>query len=134
VNGDAGGRGGVALSQDFQRSLSIHGSVDETLIESEYAYPAVGHGNGSSAGDGWHDVRANSWHTKSTGTATTANQYGNRSVMSRTGTQHTYASSVAERSDAGGVRPNGWAKIPLGPTRSPFVVSRFHLLFYPMND
>jgi hypothetical protein len=131
VNGDAGGRldtGGVALSQDFQRSLSINGSISETLIESEYAYSAVGNGNIGSAGDGWADVPVNSWHTKSTGTATTGNQYGNRSATSRAGTQYTYESGVAERSDASGVRQSAWPKIPQGPTRSPYVVSRNHAL------
>jgi hypothetical protein len=111
------------LSEHFQRTLSINRSVPETLIDSEYAFPAFGNGNGTG------DRRSeNSWHTGTATTGANLNRYGNPSATSHTGTQHTYGSSVAERSEAGGVRPNGWPRIPLGPARSPFVVSRNHLL------
>jgi DNA repair protein RAD7 len=108
VNGDNDKEdGGVALSNTFQRAMSFNGSVPETLIESEYTLS--GHAANGNA-DGWSEVRTRSWHTGSSGVGS-ASGHGNRTAETNSGTQHSYASTVAERSDAADVRPNGWAKI-----------------------
>jgi hypothetical protein len=148
--------GGVALSGEFCRAMSINGSVPETLIGSEYSC-SVGSGNGYPNEDGWSEVQTRSWHSGSIGASASAsansgfdgNRYGHPSSTSRAGTQRTYASTIAERSDEAEVRPNGWAKIkaykapsptsqvisymtfkaPVGLSdiaRSPFVVSYCH--------
>jgi hypothetical protein len=105
--------GGVALSSQFQQALSINDSNTETLLESEYAFGGgVGINNGTGGA-----TRSQSWHTRSTGAASTntginGNRYGRPSANSNTGTAHTITSSIAERSDVSGeIRSNGWARI-----------------------
>lgn len=101
--------GGVSLSSQFQ-ALSVNGSNTDTLLEFEYAYEG-GAGNGGA-------VRSQSWHTRSTGAASTntgtnGNRYGCPSATSNAGTAHTITSSIAERSDVSGeIHPDGWARIP----------------------
>lgn len=114
--------GGIALSADFQRAISLLGSADENLINSEYAHPA---GQGRSSNDGWSEVHTKSWHTQSSrATSTTSTLSPNpqpRSGTSIAGSARTFASSVAERSTTSGLRPNGWAKIPAAPGGPPIV-------------
>jgi len=109
------------LSADFQRAVSISGSAGESLIGTEYAYPAGNNGDG----DGWSGVRTKSWHTKSIELSSASSgfdphAYGRRSTPSVTGSSHSFASSVAERSDSTETRPSGWAKIKAAP-RVPIV-------------
>jgi DNA repair protein RAD7 len=105
--------GGISLlAKDFKQAASISAS-NQTLIEVDDPYRCASK-NGDA--DGWSDVQGKSWHTKSTGpTSTSANSHTCPSTTSVTGTQRSYASSVAERSDVSDVRPNGWARIPRGP-------------------
>jgi hypothetical protein len=134
--------------------MSISGSVPETLIGFEYSCP-VGSGNGYPNEDGWSEVQTRSWHSESIGASASTNSgfhgngHGHYSSTSHAGTQRTYTSSIAERSDEAEVRPNGWAKIkaykapsptsqvtssmafkalvgPSDTTHSPFVVSYRH--------
>jgi len=96
--------------------VSISGSADKSLIGTEYAYPAGGNGDS----DGWSKVRTNSWHTNSielsnASSGFDSHAYGRRSTPSVTGSSHSFASSVAERSDITDMRPSGWAKIKAAP-------------------
>lgn len=100
------------MSNHFQRNMSLNnGSVSDSLIDSEYAYPTqVNNGNGS-------DVQSSSWRTGSStahgGSASSGfnlNAYG-RPARSNAGTERTYASSMVEWSETSEVRSNGWAKI-----------------------
>jgi hypothetical protein len=118
VNGDSEDRkGGIALSGEIQRAMSINGSIPETLIETEYSLSGrAAYGNA----DGGSEMRTGSWHTKSSGVGSasvgsSSNPNGHGRLASNSGTQYSYASTVAERSDASDVRPNGWAKIKACP-------------------
>lgn len=109
------------MSAGFQKSMSLSGSASDSLIGTEYAYPAGGNGDN----DGWSDVRTKSWHTKSVDVSSASsgfdpNAYGRRPTPSVSGSSRSFASSVAERSDASEIRPNGWAKIKAAP-RAPAV-------------
>ncbi|KAF2131205.1 hypothetical protein P153DRAFT_430422 [Dothidotthia symphoricarpi CBS 119687] len=104
--------GGISLSNHFRHTLSVSGSVPETLIETEYALPAADHS--------WSEVCTKSWHTKSV-TATSSgfnpNKYGNpnaSATASSSRSVHSFASSVAERSDSSErieTRASGFAKV-----------------------
>jgi DNA repair protein RAD7 len=114
--------GGIALSADFQKAMSMTGSADESLIDTEYSYTAaLGKGNS----DGWSEQRTKSWHTKSNAASSTNSGFNpnayRRSTTSIAGTSHSFASSVAERSDTSEIRPNGWAKIRAAPRGPPMV-------------
>ncbi|KAF1940690.1 hypothetical protein EJ02DRAFT_349496 [Clathrospora elynae] len=109
--------GGVALSEGFQRAMSINGSTDDTLAQFEYAYPPGRFNNGSEA-------RTKSWHTQSNAAPSASscfnpNAYGRPSATSVASSSHSFRSSVAERSDASDIRPNGWAKIRAYRSPSP---------------
>jgi hypothetical protein len=112
------------LSTNFQRAMSITGSADESLIGTEYSHPA-GHGNANS--DGWSEVRTKSWHTQSNAAPSASSGFNpnayRRSTNSVAGSSHSFASSVAERSDTSEIRPNGWAKIRAAPPAPPMVCS-----------
>jgi hypothetical protein len=93
--------------------MSISGSVPETLIDSEFTF--AGRGQGSTPNSG-SDVYTRSWHTRSTGAGSasvesSSRPHGGPLAASNSGSQYSYASTVAERSDISDVRPNGWAKI-----------------------
>ena len=109
--------------------MSLNGSVDENLIDSEYAYPA---GRKMNSSDGWSEV---SWHTQSIGGTSTASTLAQkahyRSRTSNTGSSRTYASSLAERSSTTEVHRNTWAKIPAAP-RGPPIVSALHTILTPL--
>jgi hypothetical protein len=138
------------LASYHRRAESADGSGRETLIDtgSSNSGPGV-----NDEPDQWSEVRAKSWHTNSARSASASansgfnpNKYGRPSASSNSGTQRTYASSVAERSDESNIRPGGWAKIKAyrppspvqayeqamaarsgdRPVRSPFVVSNFY--------
>ncbi|CAA9960296.1 Stc1 domain containing protein [Pyrenophora teres f. maculata] len=116
--------GGIALSTDFQRAMSVSGSADDSLIGTEYAYPAGGNGDGD-----FSEPRTKSWHTKSIEVSSASsgfnpNAYGRQSTPSIAGSSQSFASSVAERSDTTEIRSNGWAKIRAAP-RAP-VVDAWH--------
>lgn len=113
------------MSADFQKAMSMTGSADESLIETEYTYAAAaGHGKGNSDG-GWSEQRTKSWHTKSNAAPSTSSGFNpnayRRPASSVTGSAHSFASSVAEYSDTSDVRPNGWAKIRAAPRGPPMV-------------
>ncbi|KAF2830254.1 hypothetical protein CC86DRAFT_379695 [Ophiobolus disseminans] len=135
INGDndTNSEGGIALSHDFQHGMDLTGSVTDSLIGSEYsAFPVRGSGAGANGGGGTRVT--GSWQTGSTGPASASttrsassgfnpNGYGRPSATSNAGTERSYRSSVAERSAAPEVRPNGWAKIrayqaPTAPRRA----------------
>ncbi|KAI1568401.1 Stc1 domain containing protein [Pyrenophora tritici-repentis] len=110
--------GGIALSTDFQRALSMSGSASDSLIDTEYAFPAGRNGDGDSS-----EPRTKSWHTKSIEVLSASsgfdpNAYGRRTTPSVSGSSRSFASSVAERSDTTKIRPNGWAKIRAAPRAS----------------
>jgi hypothetical protein len=102
------------LSDGFQRAMSINGSTDESLIETEYAFSARGD---NSNGDAWSQVRTKSWHTQSNAAPSGSVSSGfnpsayRHSATSVAGSSHSFASSVAERSVTSEIRSNGWAKI-----------------------
>lgn len=104
--------GGIALSNNFHRVMSISDDVEESLIETEYAFPPAPATDG-----GWSEIRAKSWHTKSAIPSSSGfhpNKYGNPrastgSVSSRS--MHSFASSQAERSEVLEIRASGFAKI-----------------------
>jgi hypothetical protein len=102
--------------------MSITGSADDSLIGTEYSHP-VGHGNANS--DGWSEVRTKSWHTQSNAAPSASSSFNpnayRRSTKSVAGSSHSFASSVAERSDTSEIRPNGWAKIRAAPPGPPMV-------------
>lgn len=110
--------GGIALSDQF-KTLHVNGSVDESLIGSEYDHPAV-----SRSGDS--QIRSNkSWHTKSAGPHSTPtgfnkNAYGKPSFSSASGSIQSFSSSTAERL-APEIRSNGWAKIRSAHNPSPIL-------------
>jgi hypothetical protein len=86
--------------------MSINGSTtEESLIGREYT--PVGRGNG-----GGRSQVTSSWHTKSTNGASISS----KTAASQAGTEHSYASTVAERSE---FRPGGFAKIPAYRAPSP---------------
>ena len=95
-------------------AMSINSSA-----ESEYAPLAPGTSNHDLQ---WTQVSTKSWHTQSikpssVTSRSNANHYGDTSATSVTGSSRSFISNVAERSDASGVRSNGWVKksaIPLG--------------------
>jgi hypothetical protein len=132
INGDNEKQtGGVALSREFQRAMSINGSIPETLIETEYLLTGRA-ANGNA--DGWSEVHTKSWHTRSSGvgsasvgSSSNANGQGHGKHASNSGTQHSYASTVAERSDDSDLRPNGWAKIKAYKPSSPMVSQAIRL-------
>ena len=102
--------------------MSVSGSANDSLIDTEYAYPAGdnGHGDGHLS-----EPRTKSWHTNSIGVSSTSsgfnpNAYGRQRTPSVACSSKSFASSVAERSDASEIRPNGWAKIKAAP-RAPVV-------------
>jgi DNA repair protein RAD7 len=98
--------------------MSINGSTDESLIQTEYAFPARSE---NSNGDGWSQVHTKSWHTQSNAAPSGSVSSGfnpsayRRSTTSVAGSSRTFASSVAERSETSEIRPNGWAKIRAAP-------------------
>ncbi|KAF1977993.1 hypothetical protein BU23DRAFT_595837 [Bimuria novae-zelandiae CBS 107.79] len=106
--GDSGTDGGVCLSEGFTRKLSItESSQVDTLIGAEFD-----RGSQSSHNDGWQTVESRSWHTPSGRSQTTPtisntssrgfnpNNYGwPGAPRSVSGSQHSFASSVAERSE-----------------------------------
>ncbi|KAI8934486.1 hypothetical protein NX059_008188 [Plenodomus lindquistii] len=100
--------GGIQLSHEFQ-TLQVNGSVDDSLIGSEYNHPSLRKDDGSTK------VRSNkSWHTASAGPVSTGssfnkNIWGN-SVSSAAGTERSFPSSVAERSSPEN-RSGAWARI-----------------------
>jgi hypothetical protein len=108
--------------------MRITGSVDENLIDSEYAQSTTGSaqnvGGRNGSGIAESQVNSSSWHTKSTGPRSANSgfdprRYGHPSTTSNTGTARSFTSSVAERSFVSEIRPHGWAKIkaykPEGP-------------------
>ncbi|KAH8730370.1 Stc1 domain-containing protein [Phaeosphaeriaceae sp. PMI808] len=102
--------GGVTLPKQLQ-SMSISDSQSGILIGEEYPW-ATGQ---QSAG-----TRTGSWHTGSSNAASSNNGFatnktGKPSTAYDVGTERSYASSVAERSDGTDVPSNGWAKTPGGP-------------------
>lgn len=114
------------MSANFQQAMSLSGSTDESLINAEYAHPA---GHGKNDNDSWSEVRTKSWHTQSNRAPSTNSTFNpnayRRSATSVAGSSHSFASSVAERSDTSEIRPNGWPKIRAAP-RDPFVVILAH--------
>jgi DNA repair protein RAD7 len=102
--------------------MSIAGSADESLIGTEYSYPA-GHGEGNT--DGWSEVRTKSWHTQSNVAPSASSGFDpnayRRSATSVAESSHSFASSVAEQSDSSEIRHNGWAKIRAAPRGPPVV-------------
>ncbi|KAF1829910.1 hypothetical protein BDW02DRAFT_592267 [Decorospora gaudefroyi] len=106
------GAGHIALSEDFNRAISISSS---SLIDTDYAYPPAKNGNG----DAWGEARTKSWHTQSNGPPSASSSFNpnayRSSPTSVTGSSRSFASSVAERSDTSEMRSNGWAKIPAAP-------------------
>ncbi|KAF2689110.1 hypothetical protein K458DRAFT_383773 [Lentithecium fluviatile CBS 122367] len=129
---DDGEAGGINLSVDFARKLTMH-SNHETLIETEYE-------SGSQANDGvdWQTVPTKSWHTKSQNTASTSsgfdpNKYGtpsNRpSIASVSGSVRTFTSGYAEHDTMS--CKNGWAKIKAcDPKKDP----EYQLKFKPVQE
>jgi hypothetical protein len=108
--------------------MSINGSISDTLIDTEFTLSGGGQ-NGNV--DNSSDVYTRSWHTRSTGpgSATVGSSgHRNASATSNIGTQRSYASTVAERSYASGIQPNGWAKIKAyrSPLPAGLVVSQTH--------
>ncbi|KAH3945487.1 hypothetical protein HBH53_146050 [Parastagonospora nodorum] len=141
ANGDANALedGGVPLSQDFQRGLSISGSTSGPLIETD---SEVSYQGRNGINDGWSEARSGhtgSWHTGTRSTAAGSginsngfnpNAYGRPLATSNAGTQRSYPSSVAEHSEMSGsrqfprvraFRPGDSSDISAGPVRSPFV-------------
>ncbi|KAF2850893.1 hypothetical protein T440DRAFT_74324 [Plenodomus tracheiphilus IPT5] len=111
------GVGGIPLSSHFQ-AMQLTSSVDDSLIGSEYEHPAAGNNTGIA------EVHSNkSWHTasagpRSTGSKLNQNAYGNASLTTPSGSVHSFASSVAERSSRE-IRSNGWTKIRSARNHSP---------------
>ncbi|EAT85278.2 hypothetical protein SNOG_07812 [Parastagonospora nodorum SN15] len=141
ANGDANALedGGVPLSQDFQRGLSISGSTSGPLIETD---SEVSYQGRNGINDGWSEARSGhtgSWHTGTRSTAAGSginsngfnpNAYGRPLATSNAGTQRSYPSSVAEHSEMSGsrqfprvraFRPGDSSDTSAGPVRSPFV-------------
>jgi DNA repair protein RAD7 len=104
--------------------MSVSGYTDEALTELEYAHPPGRPDNG----DGWSEVRTKSWHTQSNAAPSASSGFNpnayRRSTSSANGSSHTFASSVAERSDTSEIRPNGWAKIRAAPRNPPPTLPR----------
>jgi hypothetical protein len=108
--------------------MSVNGSTNESLLETEYAYPGCGVNSNS---DTWSEVRTKPWHTQSnaapsgsvsSGSGFNPNAY-RRSTTWAAGSAHTFTSGVPRRSNTSEVRPNRWAKIrayqpcrPMGDT------------------
>jgi hypothetical protein len=108
--------GGIDLSDHFKRTVSINGSVPDTLIDSEFSYTAVNEVNPGT----WSEVAGTkSWHTgsataPSTGSGFDPNRYGNPTTRSVASSQHSYSSSIVERSQSGTEQVemrNGFARI-----------------------
>ncbi|KAF1851643.1 uncharacterized protein K460DRAFT_38780 [Cucurbitaria berberidis CBS 394.84] len=119
VNGDHD-NGSIALTQGLQ-AMSVSGSSNETAANSGYTYPSARDFKSGDDGN-WTEVRTKSWHTESTGPASTSsgfnsNRYGKAPATSTTGPALTLVSGGAERSETSESRHNGWAKksdIPRG--------------------
>ncbi|CBX92935.1 hypothetical protein IAQ61_008672 [Plenodomus lingam] len=105
---DSGGSG-IALSRQLQ-ATHLTGSVNESLIGSEYDHPAT------RANDRFTQVRSNkSWHTASAGPPSSGSgfnkdTYRKPPYSTVSASARTFSSSVAERSSPE-IRSNGWAKI-----------------------
>jgi hypothetical protein len=108
--------GGIDLSEHFQRTVSISGSVSERLIDSEFSYSSA---NEAKRGP-WSEVAGTgSWHTgsataRSASSSFNPNKYGNPSAPSMSGSMHSFNSSIVEQSQSGSERvetKNGFAKI-----------------------
>ncbi|KAF2447224.1 hypothetical protein P171DRAFT_355279, partial [Karstenula rhodostoma CBS 690.94] len=131
--------GGVGLSEGFARSMSISSpSQADTLIETEFE-----RGSQVSHDDGWRTVGQRSWHTPSghsrSRTASTTSNTGSRGFNPNTyrnpvpprgvaGSQRSFDSSVAERSDTVSTSANGnFAKIKA-------YVCPADLLYWPSDE
>ncbi|KAF2872924.1 Stc1 domain-containing protein [Massariosphaeria phaeospora] len=122
---DDGESGGVRLSDNLSK-MSVSESIPESLIDSEYASPAVrAHGFGGNynpslaprGGDGWNTVhQTKSWHTKTTTTASASSgwdptKYGAPGGRSGTpASAHTFNSNLTERSTTSPAK-GGFARI-----------------------
>ncbi|KAJ4297578.1 UV-damaged DNA-binding protein rad7 [Kalmusia sp. IMI 367209] len=108
--------GGVGLSEGFARKISISDSSSAgTLIEAEFD-----RGSRASGDNGCNTVHARSWHTSSqkthsasaSSTGFNPNNYGNPAASrSISGSQRSFNSSIAERSDALSMKGHSFAKI-----------------------
>lgn len=113
------------MSNDFQQALSITGSANGTLIDSEDGYPPAGGIHPRTGNrDGWSENLTKSWHTRSTGAPSAdsrlnPNHYGNPSAPSVTGTGRTFDSGLTERSALPEIRSNGWVRTSAVPRSSP---------------
>ncbi|EUC43316.1 hypothetical protein COCMIDRAFT_38734 [Bipolaris oryzae ATCC 44560] len=115
--------GGIKLSADFQRAMSLKGSADENLIDYEYAFPV---GRERTGNDGLSEVRTKSWHTQSskapTISSTSTINANSRSYVSAASSSHSVTSSVAERSSTSGLYPKDEDMTTTAP-RGPLVAN-----------
>lgn len=103
--------GGIPLSREMQ-AISVTGSIADDSMTHEYAYGAQKAGQGE-----WQEVRSGtSWKSPSRATLSASSRFNLKacehpSAPSIAASAHTFSTGVADRSNAGDIRPNGWAKI-----------------------
>lgn len=118
--------GGIDLSEHFQQSMSVSGGVSEMLIDSEFSYVPAKNTKPST----WREVASTkSWHTDTQSSThdSKPQSYGKPSTHSVSGSDKSFNSSIAERSQSGSGSTevkNGFAKIKAYVSVPDVLVSR----------